>query len=678
LKFRTAHALLILILLLAFALRVYAIDAQPLRGDEAFAIRYWAQPPAVVLETLAWIEPHPYGTFLGFWAWKSLVGDTELAMRLLPTLLNLLGVAGIHALALRLRMGRAAALLAALLWAVNPNLIWHSQDARNYAAWAGMSVCALWLLLRALERNRRVDWLLYVLIEALTLYVFFLEAFLLVVHLLIAVRYEVSGIRRVQSAECKVQNTTGSALCTLHSTPKTHHSPLITHYSLLLILILPWLYQVYRLAGSGYGGTASGADVGILLRDFAPELLFGERLSAFGAALPGEFVTLWVLAAALLWWLATRARAEDIHACGDDEQQQCRNDEQQQREQCRPRYIIAITPALILLLARVAQSASIDLTPHKPQLRANRTPLRARRGDGGEVNVDTQAPRVPSVHKHPSTDAIHGVHRFHPTARVLAGVLLLVTLLVGYDALETYYAGGAPKAPDWRALGSYLEWDTDDADAVVLIGAGDTAAVDPAFMYYYRGAFEVLPQPDADTEATAAAWLAAHETVYLIHAGSDPMGVEAAFDASAQAIGGQALRGFRVMLYPGGLANPMQPLDLAIGGGRLTGWRVVAVPRQGDTIWLLLGWDVLPDAPWKTFVHLRNADGIVVVQADHYPTQPQDVYALSLMRVPAGTYTLHVGIYNEATGERALIADADGAAAGDSALLTTIDVAPHD
>src|SRR5260370_41777558 len=41
------------ILLLSFALRVYHLGQSSLRGDEAFAIRYWAQSPDVVLTTRA-------------------------------------------------------------------------------------------------------------------------------------------------------------------------------------------------------------------------------------------------------------------------------------------------------------------------------------------------------------------------------------------------------------------------------------------------------------------------------------------------------------------------------------------------------------------------------------------------------------------------------------------------
>ena len=60
-------------------------------------------------------------------------------MRMLPALINLLGVPTMYALGRRLFSADLVGLIAASLWAVNPNLIWHSQDVRNYAIWAALS-----------------------------------------------------------------------------------------------------------------------------------------------------------------------------------------------------------------------------------------------------------------------------------------------------------------------------------------------------------------------------------------------------------------------------------------------------------------------------------------------------------------------------------------------------------
>jgi hypothetical protein len=54
------------LLTVAFAARIVALDGVPLRGDEAFAVRYWADSPQRVVRDLAQWEPHPLGTFLSF------------------------------------------------------------------------------------------------------------------------------------------------------------------------------------------------------------------------------------------------------------------------------------------------------------------------------------------------------------------------------------------------------------------------------------------------------------------------------------------------------------------------------------------------------------------------------------------------------------------------------------
>src|SRR5215475_9610603 len=134
-KMRRERWLVASLILLAFALRVYHLGSSSLRGDEAYTIRYWTQPPAEVIANLADHEPHPLGAFFSFWAWKSLAGDSEFAMRMLPALANIIGIAAMYALTRRLLKNDRAGLVVALLWSINPNLIWHSQDARNYAIW---------------------------------------------------------------------------------------------------------------------------------------------------------------------------------------------------------------------------------------------------------------------------------------------------------------------------------------------------------------------------------------------------------------------------------------------------------------------------------------------------------------------------------------------------------------
>ncbi|MCC6612533.1 MAG: glycosyltransferase family 39 protein [Anaerolineae bacterium] len=480
-------AIQLLVLLLAFWLRIHALDAQPLRGDEAFTVRYWAAPPADVLSHLAWVEPHPFGAFFGFWAWKSLAGQTEFAMRLLPALLNLVGAAAIYALARRLARrtpgtpARVIGLVAAFLWAINPDLIWHSQDVRNYAPWAGLSALALWLLMRAADKNRRIDWWLYVVVETIALYTFFLEAFMLIVHLL----YVILIARRRLRGQ------------------------VLASFAVIGLLLIPWLYQAFRLAGSGYGGTGEGSDLVVMATVFIPTLLFGEDLSRLAAALPGAFVTGWLLIYATLWGLLTRRRAASnvllllivpsilLYLAGT------------RLDVFRPRYILAITPGLALALAW-------SLAPWRLSKYAG--PLRI----------------------------------LAPAARLAGALLLIVTVILSADALLEYFGGDYRKAPDWRALAAYLEANVGPDDALIVTAADTNGSFDPTFQYYYDGAFVVLPRADADIPAEIAALAREHATLYLIDQPSWDQTVRHALDSEATHAEDVQADVFRIGIYHAG------------------------------------------------------------------------------------------------------------------------------
>ena len=163
--------------LLGFALRFYQLNRVPLRGDEAFTVLHWMREPlASTLANIATKDPQAPLSYVLYRAWGFIMGTGENVARILPALLNVLGIPVMYALGHRLR-GWQLGLLAALLWSINAFQIWHAQDARNYAIWAMLSPLAVWLALRALDRQRRIDWLLYVIAAALAGYIYYLELF---------------------------------------------------------------------------------------------------------------------------------------------------------------------------------------------------------------------------------------------------------------------------------------------------------------------------------------------------------------------------------------------------------------------------------------------------------------------------------------------------------------------
>lgn len=171
---------LVLAILLGFSLRLHQLESVPLRGDEAFSVLYWADLP--VQESLTQIahgEPHTPLVYLVARIWRHIVGgiDSVFSLRMLSVLGNLLGVSAIYALGARLSGMRSVGLVAALMFALHPFEIWHSQEFRNYGYWGGMSAATLWLGLRLIDRARKVDWILYAAAACFTTLTIYTEPF---------------------------------------------------------------------------------------------------------------------------------------------------------------------------------------------------------------------------------------------------------------------------------------------------------------------------------------------------------------------------------------------------------------------------------------------------------------------------------------------------------------------
>lgn len=488
---RLSLGLFCLIVLLAAALRLHDLDRLALRGDEAFAVRYWAAPPAQILDPqsgLAWVEPHPFGTYFAFWLWKSLAGQTEFAMRMLPALVNLLGVAAMFALGRRLFGSRWVALAGALLWAINPNLIWHSQDVRNYALWAGMSAVSLWLLVRAADRRTRLDWVLYVLAEALTLYMFFLEAFMLVAQGL----YVLASRRRALRGW-------------------------LVSLAMLAVLLLPWFGQAAALAGSGYGGTRPGGDEGlpITILGFWVRLLTGELPGAGSSSLLAAVVAFSLpLYGLVLFWVAgfieTLLRLPRAVALVG-------------------LYVVVPTGLLLLAATRLAVFDERYLMGITPALLLPYAVVL-----GGLFRVPGEAARRLSA------------------AYVVAALLL--ALIYGWLAsasLTHYYNPAYHKSPDWYALRDYLRQHAAPDDLLIVSPDDPTSGViDPAYAYYWPGPLLILPYPGADTERFVQDGLSEHRAVWFAPKGATADEVQAALERyGTQVSEASTGRDFQVLEY---------------------------------------------------------------------------------------------------------------------------------
>lgn len=177
---------LLLIILLAFFLRMQTAATQELRGDEAFSFLATDQGFNRIIPLMrSTDDPHPPTHYMLLYASRQLFGDSELALRMLPILASTLVVPLIAALGRKIRytQTRAISLLAALLIAVSKSQIWIGHDVRSQYAFV---LCATLGATLALDRARRHNsvgaWSVYALLAAATVYSHYYGIFVLIAH----------------------------------------------------------------------------------------------------------------------------------------------------------------------------------------------------------------------------------------------------------------------------------------------------------------------------------------------------------------------------------------------------------------------------------------------------------------------------------------------------------------
>ena len=550
---------LVALVLLAFGLRLHALDAVPLRGDEAYAAVHWTQTPfSPAWMTMIETEPNP-GSLVVYWAWTRGAGETVFALRYLPVLINTLGLAVLAALIMRLGGRRRAVLLGMTLWAVAPFLVWHAQDARQYALLATLTPLNIYLLLRALDSDRRVSWLVYILCQTLTLYMYYVEVFWMAAMGVYVLWRHPHRLKR-----------------------------LIAAWAVVGLLIVPLLAQIYVVTFvSEYRATATSAELSALFTQFLPTLLFGQNTVPL---LTGILLAAGVLALAwrhrparalfLPWVLVPTALLTLVSLRANF---------------FLPRYIVAVTPALLLIIA-------LGVT----------------------------------------------AFRWRPLA-LLAGAGFV---LVAGGELNAYFRTDAPKAPDWPGLMAYLD---DRATPHTVFIFGDP---DPAIEYYFDSPGEAIILPmgwyDLSWQDQLDAWLREYDALYLL-AGRLTGETGAYLQATAQHIPGDT-RPNVIHYRPWDVrAREIQTeRDLLFADvARLAGYTVV------DDSAVLLYWEAQgqTERELSVLLHLEAADGTVVAVLDHAVagavvstrtwepgTRYRDPVALP-PDLPPGTYTLRVGMY---------------------------------
>jgi len=137
----------------AAIVRFATLDLQSFDHDEAVTAARVIHPS--LFDTLSAVvdgERSPPLYYVLVWAWSKIFGTGEVGLRSLSALCGTLTVPLAYAAAAALGPSRRVALLAAAFVALNPYLIWYSQEARSYALMVLFAALALVYFARSLDR----------------------------------------------------------------------------------------------------------------------------------------------------------------------------------------------------------------------------------------------------------------------------------------------------------------------------------------------------------------------------------------------------------------------------------------------------------------------------------------------------------------------------------------------
>jgi mannosyltransferase len=617
------YFILALIILLGFGLRLYRIDAVPLRGDEAFSVQYWAgQPLSESLRTVATIEPHPLLTYVTFRGWGLVAGLGELPMRMLPALTNLLGIPALYALGRKMG-GRGMGMLAALLWAVHPYQIWYAQDARNYGIWAGVSAVALWLGYRATQRDRTIDWAAYAVTAGIAANIFYDDLFTIGAFGLFVLITRWGDWRLIRRAAVAIAFPGMTALLSFA------------------------VFQGALLAGGGYGGTAGHFDPA-KLPEFLTTLFFGTTLPDDVARVIWLPLVLLVAVSLFVLWRRNSKQAIFLGfsaliplaiLCILSLRLKI----------FAPHYILSTVPAYILMVVGLAFAFE-------------------KHGNDAEIGEGLR----PS----PTIRRVLG--------SAVVGAILMLNAVSLYNY---YFNPAKIKAPNWPAATAYIDQHIAPDDLVVQLAIDPAfgyyyraPALDIALPSEPAQSEDaIVAALEEHTANRPAVWLVGQP--YPDWPNRDV--VENWMRANWQPVLDETIAGLRVQQFRPWTVRPDEIADtpLATFGdvAELAGARILYPAEVGGNLIVWLYWRAIGESnqPLKVFVHLEGAinpttgsplwsqddqfpqDGRIGTESWTPGTVYRDVYTLPTGDVPPAAYTLRVGLYEPESGERLLTAEGD-------------------
>lgn len=618
---------LLLILLLAFSLRLHLLGAQSLWNDEGSSYVQAGRTFGEIAANAA-RDIHPPLYYWLLKVWMALTGETEFALRAMSVFASVLTVAFTAAAGRRL-FGPLVGLAAGLFLALNSFSLYYAQEARMYAQLGLWAAAALWCFAGFL-REPGWKWALpLALANAAGLWTQYAYAFVMlaqgaafvVIHLTAAAQRATSSRHMETGLGGEVRRWRIYILANL----------------LTVALYLPWLPIAWGQITT-WPSTGQPTPLAEGLGTIIGWLMLG---SAYTAADPS-----WVAVALILMALGLRVRPG--HA-----------------EEGRGVLLVALWTALPV-------SVFLALELYRPANLKFLLPA--------QVGCALWMARGAAVLWALDTDSRSPLARALPRMAAALGVLGLAVTM--WSALGPLYHDPAFQRADYRGIAARITAISGPDDAIIL----DAPNQEEVFRYYYRGDLPIYPLPaglggdDVAARAATQQVIDDHSAVFVIYWGEaerDPNRViestlaSAAYEAESDWYGD-----VRLVRY----ITPAELPDITESGARfgnhitLTGYALSSTSaRPGGALQLWLDWRTNAPLPtrYKVTVQLLDSDGTLVAQRDSEPGgglaltttwQPgetvTDRHALIIPdNLPPAQYALIIGLYDIDDPQSRLLTD---------------------
>jgi mannosyltransferase len=642
---RLLPGIVLVLVLVAFGLRLYRLDSQPLRGDESFTIQFSSHPLSWLVPAIANIEPNPPLYYFLLHYWMAILGQSEFVTRYLSLLFGVLCVPLAYLLGQTLGWTWAGA-LAAFFVAINPFQVWHAQDVRNYTVWPALSMGALIFLVHALQKDRIRYWAGYAVMALLSLYTHYYDLFMLVFYNLFFVTVLLTGWHQTATFRSSRPRLLATWLVVQAMLAMTLGPWLLYGSSRLLFYTTradsPALWEIFlrSLTAFSLGETVSPT----LAAVSSPVLLL-----ALIAGLTHSFTRNRTLRLFLILYIVVPSICIFI-AC-------------QVRPLFRERYLNVVSPAYYLALSY----GLLTLRRYLPRWKLRSVAV------GIALFGLIAAYSLSNHYWNPA-------YSKSPDWRALTEHLATETstddvIVLNYpDPSFSYYYGGT--APSFVLPSGPLGEDvkSDTAAALRLLSER-----------YQRIWFYPLRDAGWDSEGFVNTWLSRHATL-----------------AEEQNISGFRWLVFRPVIVSS--EDVQNPLDVRFGDRiRLWGydWQTgegedseTCCLDPGSALRLTLFWQATDrvKTSYTVFIHLTDAQDRIWAQRDSVPQGgdfPTDEWMegdviidrysiLPRAEIATGEYVLSVGMYDASTGQRLPIYADDQRLEGDRLLLGLVRVLPRE